>query len=1508
MKAANLRALVKKTFKRTINLSVASILAVTSLSGAAPLLFSGSALAAGDTSTVCATICDFPDIASAVAAVPADSIIDVQQDYLLSSTITVNKTLTFITTANAIVNTTSLANGFIVTASGVTFDGLNFITGTNGSSTAAIGVQAANTTIKNNVFTGQYNHGDSPVSRALVVSPSVLNLVVSGNQFHHLRQPAYIDNGVTGSVSNNFVETTKGWVVGSKSNLTFTGNSWGVGLSRNAVDIAIINADTAPTSQNNYSAATLSAANNNAVVDDQITAGTGTHTFTTTFVQASAPAGGDGTWLKPYNSIQTGISNVGVNGTVSVAAGTYNENVVLNKQATVQGAGEATTKIVATDGNATPVTFSSNNATLDGFTITHEYTSTELTAWNFNNNGVAFGQFTTGNTLSNSTVSLSRNGVYFNRSQGNKVIDNTITNNRTGINMTNTVNDTQITGNTISDNWTIGLVMYSATPTLATDLSTVTVSGNTFDQNWYSEILIKDAPLFTGTLNVTNNTFTDAPVTYSTSSSAALNEPGFAALQPVSLGGTAVKPAQELPTLRIYNAGDAAFDYTSSTLDVNADEVVLTNDGATVSFPKDTVITPSTPSAWNGVVSAPTVVTTTLPLPGGATQGVAIEVGSTDASLTFDQAAKLVIAGEAGKLVGYMHSGAFVKITATCSANTQAAGNALPAGGDCYMNVGNDLVVWTKHFTTFATFTPDTTKPTITFTNPTDFNTPFSVGPNLTIKAVDSASGIASTLLHVYKSDNTPVKFCPVANSDTTSCDTSSFGNGDYYVKAAATDNAGNGQTVTKYFTIDNIRPDATITAPANNALLNNGSFTVTGTASDGQTSVSHVNIYITKLKADGSFNGYAVNNQVATYNSATKTFSYNVSGLSDGKYTIKANAYDQAGNSHFATAVTITVDSTAPTGTLSYSPSTLTNHSVIATLETSEPIKQSSLPGTWNKVSDTKYTKSYATNTVQNVTLEDLAGNASTASVNISWIDKTAPTGSIHYGSTQPTNGNVNAYLSTSEAVQTPSGWTATDGTGQNFKKKYTQNKTETVTFTDLAGNSGSANVEVTWIDKTAPTGTLSYDPATLTNNDVTVTLETSESIKQTSLPGTWTKVSNTKYTKVYAANAVETVTLEDLVGNTSTLSVNISWIDKTAPTGSIHYGNTQPINGNVIAYLQVDEVVQTPSGWTATDGTNQNFKKKYTTNKTETVTFTDLAGNTSTANVEVTWIDKTAPVVAITGPQDGDTVHGTVTISGTVTETNPDHYYLVVLDSNNNVVAGPGTVNAATVTDYAWDTTGVAAGTYTISLAARDAAGNRDAGSSKTITVTVDNDGPVVNFSGYGQNGNVIRPNVTATDSNGPVTYSWTTNPNVTISDVNALDPTFTVLQDGTYTFTLTATDASGNATSDDFSFTYTTPPATPTAPAFTAVAVSSNGTGTGNGGTTSTPLTDGSTGVLGISTGKDNQQSDVKGLNTTTNKDKQADNTSAFLGLGWYWLIVLAVVAALGYLFVVRRADRA
>lgn len=114
---------------------------------------------------------------------------------------------------------------------------------------------------------GPNQPGDSStwvVNRGFVTQGNAANALVQGNVFHTLRQPAYLNPGSTGTIIQNVVYNTRGFVV-DQATFLFSGNSWG--LPANAVDIALLagTASGAPYDP----LAQLEASNSSATVSDQ---------------------------------------------------------------------------------------------------------------------------------------------------------------------------------------------------------------------------------------------------------------------------------------------------------------------------------------------------------------------------------------------------------------------------------------------------------------------------------------------------------------------------------------------------------------------------------------------------------------------------------------------------------------------------------------------------------------------------------------------------------------------------------------------------------------------------------------------------------------------------------------------------------------------------------------------------------------------------------------------------------------------------------------------------------------------------------------------------------------------------------------------------------------------------------------------------------------------------------------------------------------------------------------
>jgi streptogramin lyase len=101
-------------------------------------------------------------------------------------------------------------------------------------------------------------------------------------------------------------------------------------------------------------------------------------------------------------------------------------------------------------------------------------------------------------------------------------------------------------------------------------------------------------------------------------------------------------------------------------------------------------------------------------------------------------------------------------------------------------------------------------------------------------------------------------------------------------------------------------------------------------------------------------------------------------------------------------------------------------------------------------------------------------------------------------------------------------------------------------------------------------------------------------------------------------------------------------------------------------------------------------------------------------------------APVVHVTDPAASSTVSGTVNITGTINS--PANYSLMlyVFNASSQAVVSRYQYNvpvSTTTTSYSWDTTALPNGNYTIILSAKDINGHKDAGSTSTLHITVQN-----------------------------------------------------------------------------------------------------------------------------------------------------------------------------------------
>ena len=137
----------------------------------------------------------------------------------------------------------------------------------------------------------------------------------------------------------------------------------------------------------------------------------------------------------------------------------------------------------------------------------------------------------------------------------------------------------------------------------------------------------------------------------------------------------------------------------------------LSSSPVKVDIPAEVTISAPASSNWDGTINVPTVKannTVSVSADAGktATVNTVIEVGYGDIPLTFNKAVRLLIPGMAGKDAGYTRNGSFTKITQILSADSQNVADAeIPDGGEARIDVGSDMVIWTKHFTSFVAYT-----------------------------------------------------------------------------------------------------------------------------------------------------------------------------------------------------------------------------------------------------------------------------------------------------------------------------------------------------------------------------------------------------------------------------------------------------------------------------------------------------------------------------------------------------------------------------------------------------------------------------------------------------------------------------------------------------------------------------------------------------------------------------------------------------------------------------------
>ena len=591
----------------------------------------------------------------------------------------------------------------------------------------------SNVKVANNRMTGIYastaawigspNYGGGAGAYGILVNHQINDLTVSGNTIGTLEGLWAHAIGLEADTQNT---TVTGNVISGLTDHKNNTDSVAVRFESNP------SASTVTGSGNTFDSNSLVLGNSSAVVDQSVVTESG-NTYPETLLNGKYYYAG----VNAFSTIQDAVNTVASGGTINVAAGTYDSFSVIGKSnITITGSGAAQTQIIPTtlvDSHTTHKYTSdmmvsvfvkgSTGITIQGMTVQDNGKAPSLGGpdalifWDASSgtlkdnnitgtyaiNGSQTGQGVAVDAGSGETVNLAVTDCVISGFQKNGIeaIDGNGAESGTTDTITLTVTGGSVTGagptSAIAQN---GIVVWSRGGGTVTG----SVTGTTISKFYYSGNDTAAGVLAYGGGNVTTvtqSTFADNQFNISTTA----GSPAINAVK--NYWGSVSGPADgSLDGTVSFSPwfSDAGMTALSTTPTSSDETLPAGSTGVTVAIPANTTVSGN--STWDGTISAPSATTVNLSIPGYTTSTTsAIAVGSSDSDLTFDKAVELIFPNQAGQHVGwYNHAGTFTEITTICADDTQATNDSLPSGTSCKINASPDLHVWTKHFSTFVTY------------------------------------------------------------------------------------------------------------------------------------------------------------------------------------------------------------------------------------------------------------------------------------------------------------------------------------------------------------------------------------------------------------------------------------------------------------------------------------------------------------------------------------------------------------------------------------------------------------------------------------------------------------------------------------------------------------------------------------------------------------------------------------------------------------------------------------